>query len=108
MDEALVGGTPGPAFVPSSIEVYASVMTAPAEPGVANSQTWPLDVSFEAMTEAGAGFRCVMFEGEKAKSLLDVFGKANQATSFVTADGTEYSIGVRPLFPEQTSTCSQG
>ena len=82
------------------LEVLAGVPQAPAEPDFANVQPWPLDVGFDAMADIGFGWRCTPYEGEEAQALLGLFAGANQVTTWDDG-GTEYSIKVRPLFPQQ-------
>ncbi|MDH4119934.1 MAG: hypothetical protein OEW30_21340, partial [Acidimicrobiia bacterium] len=74
-------------------------------PEFVNTADWPLDVTFEEMSEGAAGFRCVNLEGSEAASFLAVYAEANDATTFVTPDGTEYTLVTRPILPGQTSTC---
>jgi hypothetical protein len=82
------------------LEVLAGIPQAPAELDFANVQPWPLDVGFDAMADIGFGWRCAPYEGEEAQALLGLFAGANQVTTWDDA-GTEYSIKVRPLFPQQ-------
>ena len=80
------------------LEVLAGVPEFPGEPEFVNVMPWPLGVGFAEMTDIGFGWRCVSYEGAEAQDLLSVFSGANQSTTW-EAQGTEYSIKVRPLFP---------
>ena len=86
--------------------MLAGVPQFPAEPEFVNVQPWPLDVGFDAMTDIGFGWRCASYEGEEAQALLGLFAGANQVTTWDDG-GTEYSIKVRPLFPQQ-EPCTAG
>ena len=90
----------GTAYEWKGLEVLAGIPQAPAEPDFANVQPWPLDVDFDAMADIGFGWRCAPYEGEEAQALLGLFAGANQVTTWDDG-GTEYSIKVRPLFPQQ-------
>jgi hypothetical protein len=83
-----------------ALEVLASVPQSPAEPNFVDVQPWPLDVGFDQMADIGFGWRCAAYEGDQAQALLEVFAGASQVTTWDDG-GTEYSIRVRPLFPEQ-------
>jgi hypothetical protein len=101
---------PGAAYAWEALEVLAGVPQAPAEPDFANVQPWPLDVSFDEMTDIGFGWRCASYEGPEAQTLLGLFAGANQVTTWDDGN-TEYSIKVRPLFPQQepcTTVASAG
>jgi hypothetical protein len=91
---------PGAAYEWEGLEVMAGVPQFPEEPDFANVQPWPLDVGFDEMTDIGFGWRCASYTGEEAQTLLGLFAGANQVTTWDDG-GTEYSIKVRPLFPEQ-------
>jgi len=91
---------PGAAYEWEALEVLAGVPPAPAEPDFANVQDWPLEVGFEDMTDIGFGWRCASYEGDGAQALLELFAGANQVTTW-DEGGTEYSIKVRPLLPQQ-------
>lgn len=91
---------PGTPYEWGALEVLAGVPQFPAEPEFVNVQPWPLDVSFDAMTDIGFGWRCAPYEGEEAQRLLGLFTGASQVTTWDDG-GTEYSIKVRPLFPQQ-------
>jgi hypothetical protein len=106
LDAAMAAGTPAGEFTPDRFEVYA--WTAPAEPGTANPVEWPFGIEYSAMTDTGVDIRCAVFGGSEAARLLGVLGDANEATAFRAADGSEYQVGVRPLWPHQTSTCAAG
>jgi hypothetical protein len=101
---------PGTAYQWEALEVLAGVRQFPAEPGFANVQPWPLSVGFDEMTDIGFGWRCASYEGADAQTLLGLFAGANQVTTWDDG-GTEYSIRVRPLFPQQepcTTVASAG
>jgi hypothetical protein len=91
---------PGAAYEWEALEVLAGVPLSPAEPDFANVQPWPLGISFEEMSDIGFGWRCASYEGAEAQALLELFAGANQVTTWED-DTTEYSIKVRPLFPQQ-------
>ncbi|HKY49030.1 MAG TPA: hypothetical protein VJQ79_13720 [Acidimicrobiia bacterium] len=91
---------PGAAYEWEGLEVLAGVPQAPVEPDFVNVQPWPLDVAFDEMTDIGFGWRCASYEGAEARTLLGLFAGANQVTTWDDGE-TEYSIKVRPLFPEQ-------
>jgi hypothetical protein len=91
---------PGAAYEWEALEVLAGVPQFPAEPDFVNVQPWPLDVGFDQMTDIGFGWRCASYTGEEAQTLLGLFTGANQVTTWDDG-GTEYSIKVRPLFPQQ-------
>jgi hypothetical protein len=62
------------------------------------------------MADIGFGWRCASYEGPEAQTLLGLFTGANQVTTWDDG-GTEYSIKVRPLFPQQepcTTVASAG
>ena len=73
---------------------------SPPNRSFANVQPWPLDVGFDEMADIGFGWRCASLRGREAQALLGVFAGANQVTTWDDG-GTEYSIKVRPLFPQQ-------
>jgi hypothetical protein len=91
---------PGAAYEWEALEVLAGVPLFPEEPDFANVQPWPLDVRFDEMTDFGFAWRCASYAGEEAQTLLGLFAGANQVTTWDDG-GTEYSIKVRPLFPQQ-------
>ena len=91
---------PGTPFEWQALEVLAGVPQAPAEPDFVNVQPWPLDIGFDEMADVGFGWRCASYTGEEAQTLFGLFESANQVTTWDDG-GTEYSIRVRPLFPEQ-------
>ena len=91
---------PGTAYEWQGLEVLAGVPQMPAEPDFANVQPWPLDIGFDAMTDIGFDWRCASYAGEEAQALMELFAGSNQVTTWDDG-GTEYSIKVRPLFPEQ-------
>ena len=101
---------PGTPYEWQGLEVLAGVPQMPAEPDFANVQPWPLDIGFDQMTDIGFAWRCAPYEGEETQALLGLFAGANQVTTWDNA-GTEYSIKVRPLFPQQeacTTVASAG
>jgi hypothetical protein len=91
---------PGAAYQWEALEVVAGVPQFPAEPDFVNVQPWPLDVGFDEMADIGFGWRCASYEDDEAQTLLGLFTGANQVTTWDDG-GTEYSIKVRPLFPQQ-------
>lgn len=91
---------PGAAYDWEGLEVLVGVPQAPVEPDFVNVQPWPLDVAFDEMTDIGFGWRCASYDGAEARTLLGLFAGANQVTTWDDGE-TEYSIKVRPLFPEQ-------
>ena len=98
---SLIGfSQPGAAYEWEALEVLAGVPLFPEEPDFANVQPWPLDVGFDGMTDFGFGWRCASYEGAEAHTLLGLFTGANQVTTW-DESGIEYSIKVRPLFPQQ-------
>ena len=101
---------PGAPYQWQALEVLAGIPQMQAEPEFVNVQPWPIDVGFDEMSDIGFGWRCASYEGEEAQSLLGLFEGANQVTTW-DEGGTEYSIKVRPLFPEQepcTTVASAG
>ena len=61
--------------------------------------------AFEEFGDETAGFRCIDLEGIEAVAVLERMAEANEATTFVDADGTEYTVLVKPLLPGQESSC---
>ena len=101
---------PGAAYEWEALEVLAGLPLFPEEPDFANVQPWPLDVGFDEMTDIGFAWRCASYTGEEAQTLLGLFASANQVTTWDDGN-TEYSIKVRPLFPQQepcTTVASAG
>jgi hypothetical protein len=45
---------------------------------------------------------CVTATGDQARALLDAAGSASSATPWVTADGTRWSVVLRPLLPDES------
>jgi hypothetical protein len=105
VDQAVAGGDAGGSFVADRVDVFVGQRDMPLEEQFANTIEWPVAASYEEMTEAGAGFRCLNLEGDDASQLLDIFADANEATTVVTEDGSEYTMIVRPLLPGQESIC---
>jgi hypothetical protein len=96
---------PGQPYEWGALEVLAGVPQFPADPQFVNVAPWPLEVGFGEMTDIGFGWRCADFEAEDTQALLGVFSGASQTTTWDDG-GTEYTIKVRPLFPEQ-EPCAQ-
>ncbi|MDP3983943.1 MAG: hypothetical protein Q8Q52_02905 [Acidimicrobiia bacterium] len=89
----------GEAYQPKAIQVMAGLSEFPAEPGFANVRAWPLPLPYDEMSPTNlTTWRCATFEGEEMDTLMAEFGQANQVTTW-DADGTEYSMALRPLFP---------
>ena len=91
---------PGQPYEWGALEVLAGVPQSAADPGFVDVQPWPLPVGFDNMADIGFGWRCASYEGSDAEALLGTFAGASQATTWDDA-GTEYSVRVRPLLPEQ-------
>ena len=92
-------------YTAAAVDVFVADRELSVDPEFVNTADWPLDVTFEEMSEGAAGFRCVNLEGSEAASFLAVYAEANDATTFVTPDGSEYTLVARPILPGQTSTC---
>jgi hypothetical protein len=105
VDQAVAEGDPVEGFVADRVDVFAGSREIPVEDGFANTQDWPLAVSFDDMADAGAGFRCANLEGDEAAAILERFSEANDATTFETEGGDVYTVIVRPLLPGQESSC---
>jgi hypothetical protein len=105
VDQAVAGADPGESVMPDRVDVFVGERDMPVEDQFSNTIEWPVAASYEEMTEAGAGFRCLNLEGDDASQLLDIFADANEATTVVTEDGSEYTMIVRPLLPGQESIC---
>jgi hypothetical protein len=103
MEEA--AGTAGDTqlWTPDAVEVFVSPEGLGFDQEFANTQTYPLSMSFDELPaeSESAGYRCTTLEGDQAAQLLDAMSEGNEATTFVTDSGDEYSIIVRPLLPGQ-------
>jgi hypothetical protein len=69
---------------------------------------WPLASDLGSFGEPGAdatgGTRCAVIEGEDAHTLVTALTNANQLTPWVSG-GTKYLLWLRPLLPDEASTC---
>lgn len=105
VDEAVAQAESSEPFTADRVDVFVGQREIAVEEQYANTIDWPLEATFEEMSDGGAGFRCVSLEGEEAASILEVFSQANEATTVVAEDGSEYTMIVRPLLPGQESGC---
>jgi hypothetical protein len=101
VDGAAGAVTEAELWTPSAVEVFVSPEGLGYDEQFANTLDYPLAETFEDMSTASetAGFRCTTLEGSAATDLLDTMSGANEATTFVTPSGDEYSLIVRPLLP---------
>jgi hypothetical protein len=105
IDQAMIEGEPAPEPVIETVEVFAGVREIPVEAEFRNTLDWPLDMEFDDMADAGAGFRCATLEGTEAQAILDLFADAKETTTVLTEAGDEYTLIVRPLLPGQNPSC---
>lgn len=104
---AIGQGEPGPHYQPERIEVLAGVREIPMDPQFENEQPWPLEAPFADMVDAGASWRCVALDGETAAKALEVFDKANAATTW-TDEAATYTMVIRYLYPHQAGCGTVG
>lgn len=102
VEQAAGSATGTEIWQPEAVQVYVSDQPMRFDPEFSNTMEYPLDAGFDSLGEAEtAGFQCLTLEGTEATSLLDVMSEANEATTFVTEGGEEYTILVKPLLPGQ-------
>ena len=96
------------AYVPAAVNVFAG-MAAAADPTASARQivTWPLalDPGTAGQPAPADGLRCFSIRGSDLASFLAVAANANAATVWSAASG-QYSLVVRPLYPEESGCVS--
>ncbi len=108
MSSDTFGGTAGASgtYAPLGFQVFA-VPGAPvvSEPGLARPPvSWPLATPLASLGKAdslgGAGSRVGLISGADAQALGPILEAATQITPF-TSGGTQWTITVRPLLPDE-------
>ena len=91
-------------YAPTAVAALARQWTAPAgDPSLGDQPelAWPGPaLPGEAV---GPGLTCVVATGDQARALQDAAHAANQLTPWRTGDGARWSIGFRPLLPDESS-----
>jgi hypothetical protein len=98
LDRAAAELTDATEYLPSRIEIRSGDRTTLPDAEFRNPRPWPLALAPDELPEAAHGWRCVVVEGRAATELLDVFGAANQATTWEHV-GTEHTLLARGLMP---------
>lgn len=105
LDEAAASMADADIWQPDSVAVYVSNEPLGFDQEFANTMDYPLDRPFEQLGSDGSDlpgdYRCETLDGADATELLETMAEANEATTFVDADGNERSIVVKPLLPGQ-------
>lgn len=72
------------------------------------SAPWPGPALPGTPVRTRPGTTCVTATGAQAQAVLDAAAQANELTPWVTSDGARWTVGFRPLLPDETGCADLG